>query len=247
MLHAQREALTLPSSFHFDGTNDVTMADSPALAPTSQVTISGWIKPDFSVTNVTDTILDKRDGCGSNRSYQLGIIKTFQSYTPGTIFFAASNANTDDLFSTVPVPNDGQFHHVAGTYDGTAIKVFLDGVLVGQGTHTGPISTTTDSAVIGIQAGCGDPTYADIGQVRISNYAVADNQIMSEVPGLAMLNVNSFVGNQTVGGVVAASSFVGDGSGLTNINPSNIASGTASININGMATSAVSASLPPTP
>ena len=241
-LHAQQQTLTLPSLFHFDGTQYVTLANSPALAPPSQVTISAWIKPDFSVTNVVDTILDKRDGCGFNRSYQLGLMKTYQSYTPGTIFFAASNANTDDLFSTVPVPNDGQFHHVAGTYDGTTTKVFLDGVLVGQGAHAGPISTTTSPAVIGVQAGCGDPTYADIGQVKIVNYAVPDNQIMSEIAGFAMLKGgNTFVGNQNVTGVVSAASFVGDGSGLSNLNPSTIASGTAPINISGTAASAINA------
>ena len=150
--------------------------------------------------------------------------------------------NVDDLNSTVTVPNDGQFHHVAGTYDGTTTKIFLDGVLVAQGTHTGPISTTTDPAVIGIQAGCGDPTYAEIGEVRILNYAVPDDQIMSETPGFALLNGgNSFVGNQVVNGVVTASSFVGDGSGVSNINPANIASGTAAINISGTAASAVNA------
>lgn len=218
-LQAQQRTLTLPSMFHFDGTSHITLADSAALAPKSQITITGWIKPDFSVNNVTDTVLDKRDGCGFNRSYQLGVLKTYQSSAPGTIFFAASNANTDDLVSTVPIPNDGRFHHVGGTYDGTLVKVFLDGVLVGQGTHSGPISTTTDPAVIGLQAGCGDPTYADIGQVKILNYAVPDDQIMSDLPsGFALLNGgNSFVGDQNVNGVVVASSFVGNGSGLTGV------------------------------
>jgi Concanavalin A-like lectin/glucanases superfamily len=243
-LEAQRQALSLPTLFHFDGSSYMTLADSPALAPTSQITIAAWIKPDFSVSNVVDTILDKRDGCGFNRSYQLGIIKTYQNYTPGTIFFAASNANTDDLISTVPVPNDGRFHHVAGTYDGAHVKVFLDGVLVGQGTHTGPISTTSDPAVIGIQAGCGDLTYADIGPVKIFDHALPDDQIMADgTGGFALLNGgNSFVGNQNVAGVITASSFSGDGSGLSNISASNISSGTASIDISGIAASAVTAS-----
>jgi hypothetical protein len=250
-LQAQQQTLTLPSLFHFDGTSHITLADSATLAPKSQVTITGWIKADFSITNVVDTILDKRDGCGFNRSYQLGVIKTYQGYAPGTIFFAASNANTDDLTSTVPIPNDGKFHHVAGTYDGTFVKVFLDGVLVGQGTHSGPISTTTDPAVIGIQAGCGDPTYADIGQVKILNYAVPDDQITSDMPGgFALLNGrNNFVGDQNVSGVVAASSFVGDGSGLTAVsaqsaNTANYATsaGTAGIaTLASVATSAVDA------
>jgi concanavalin A-like lectin/glucanase superfamily protein len=246
--HAQQQALTLPSMFHFDGTSYITLSNSPALAPTSQITISAWIKPDFTVTNVVDTILDKRDGCGFNRSYQLGVYKSYQYQTPGTLFFAAGNANVDDLISTVPIPNDGEFHHVAGAYDGATTKLFLDGVLVAQGTHTGALSITSDPPVIGIQAGCGDPTYADISQIRIYNYAVPDGQIMSDAaglpPGVALLSGgNNFTGNQNVAGTVAAYSFAGDGSLLTNITAANIASGgTAAINISGSAASAVTAS-----
>jgi len=240
---AQHQALSLPTEFHFDGTSYITLANSPALAPTSQITIAAWIKPDFSVSNVTDTILDKRDGCGFNRSYQLGVIKTLQNYTPGTIFFAASNANTDDLFSSVPVPNDGKFHHVAGTYDGSSVKVFLDGVLVGQGTHTGQISTTSDPPVIGIQAGCGDLTYADIGPIKLFDHALPDGQIMSDGTGefAALIGGNNFVGDQNVTGAVNAISFTGNGSGLSNITAANISPGTAAISISGTAASAATA------
>ena len=222
-LKAQQQTLTLPSRFHFDGSSYVTLPNSPAIQPSSQVTITAWIKPDFTVSNVSDTILIKRDGCGFNRSYELSVIKTLQNYTPGTIFFAASNANTDDLISTAPVPNDGNFHHVAGTYDGTTTKIFLDGVLVGQGVHTGLISTTSDPAFIGIQGGCGDLAYADMDQIKIFNYAVPDNMIMSDTSGFALLKGgNSFIGNQIVNGTVTAASFLGNGSGLNGVTASSV-------------------------
>ena len=44
------------------------------------------------------------------------------------------------------VPNDGQFHHVAGTYDGSVMKVYLDGVLVGQANRSGAIVATISAA-----------------------------------------------------------------------------------------------------
>jgi hypothetical protein len=54
--------------------------------------------------------------------------------------------------------------------------------------------------------------------------------------GLASLSgTNSFTGNQTINGVVTATSFFGNGSGLTGINPANISAGTAGINITGNA------------
>jgi hypothetical protein len=50
---------------------------------------------------------------------------------------------------------------------------------------------------------------------------------------------NTFTGNQTVNGSLAATSFSGNGSGLLSLNPANIASGTAGINITGQAGSAL--------
>jgi uncharacterized repeat protein (TIGR03803 family) len=58
----------------------------------------------------------------------------------------------------------------------------------------------------------------------------------------AMLNGhNTFNGNQTVNGLVSATNFMGNGSSLTNINPANIAMGTANISILGNAATATSA------
>jgi hypothetical protein len=44
--------------------------------------------------------------------------------------------------STAIVPNDGRFHHVACTYDGTDLKVFVDGDLSRCHTTTDGILTT---------------------------------------------------------------------------------------------------------
>jgi hypothetical protein len=244
-LYGQQQSLTLPSLFHFDGTSYVTLANSSALAPTSQVTIAAWIKPDFTVSNFVDTVIEKRDACGNNRSYDFGVYKqgvtNLGGPAAGTIFFSPSVAG-DDTYSSALVPNDGGFHHVAATYDGSLVKIFLDGTLVGQSSHSGVIPSTSYPPIIGSDQ-CGHPAYADIAQIRISSYAVPDPQIMSESAGFALLSGgNSFVGNQNITGVVTASSFVGDGSSISNINPSNIASGTAAINISGTAASAVNAS-----
>ena len=58
----------------------------------------------------------------------------------------------------------------------------------------------------------------------------------------AMLNGhNTFNGNQIVNGLVSATNFTGNGSGLTSINPANIAMGMANISILGNAATATSA------
>ena len=122
------------------------------------------------------------------------------------------------------------------------MKLFLDGALIGQKQHSGPIPTTSDPPFIGKQSGCGDLTSADIDQIKFFGRALSDQEILSESSGFALLSGNnSFNGNQTVNGNVDASLFLGDGSGLTNLNPAQLASGTAAINISGTAASAVNA------
>ena len=231
----------LPTLSHYDGSNFITLPNLPSLSPSSQITVMAWIKPDFSVSNVLDTVISKRDGCGFNRSYFLVVTKAGHYVPTGSIYWSASVAN-DDVIGGTLFPNDGQFHHIAGTYDGTVMKLFLDGVLIGQKQHSGPIPTTSDPPFIGKQSGCGDLTYADIDQIKFFSRALSDQEILSESSGFVLLSGNnSFNGNQTVNGNVDASLFLGDGSGLTNLNPAQLASGTAAINISGTAASAVNA------
>ena len=65
---------------------------------------------------------------------------------------------------------------------------------------------------------------------------------MDDDSNYALLNGNNiFNGNQTVNGLVSATMFMGNGSSLTNINPANIAMGTANISILGNAATATNA------
>jgi uncharacterized repeat protein (TIGR03803 family) len=67
---------------------------------------------------------------------------------------------------------------------------------------------------------------------------------MDNDSNFAVLNGNNtFNGNQTVNGSVSATKFAGNGSGLTSINPANIAAGTANISITGNAATATTANV----
>ena len=73
----------------------------------------------------------------------------------GQIHMTLSNPDGSNTIaqSIIPLPNAGKFHHVAGTYDGTTIKSYLDGVLVGTAARSGPILTTTSALVISHHGG----------------------------------------------------------------------------------------------
>jgi Concanavalin A-like lectin/glucanases superfamily/FG-GAP-like repeat/Putative Ig domain/Abnormal spindle-like microcephaly-assoc'd, ASPM-SPD-2-Hydin/Protein of unknown function (DUF1573) len=161
-------------AFHFDGTANsyFTVPNSATFAPASnQVTIAAWVRPNYTASNVVDTVFSKRDGCGFNRSYILDVTKAGLvsfGYPLGSIVWSASVAG-DDAISTIPVPNDGLYHFIVGTYDGANMNVYLDGVLVGQKPHTGSIPITSDLPYVGKKSSCGDLAYADIDELQFYN------------------------------------------------------------------------------
>ena len=169
-------------AFNFNGASNsyIVLPNNPNMQPTSnQITIDAWIKPDFSVGNGFDTILAKRDGCsGAGISYILHVAKNGSGLPPGTIHMSMNSQDNSSLAiaqSTIVVPNDGQFHFVAGTYDGTTITSYLDGVPVGTATRSGPIFTTSSAPLIsGHGAGCTQVTaVAAIDEVEFFNRALS--------------------------------------------------------------------------
>jgi uncharacterized repeat protein (TIGR01451 family) len=133
------------------------LANSPAFQPeNNQLTIEAWVKPDFTVTgNRIDTIMMKRDGCGTF-SYWLGLDKGARG-SVGSVWFGTSG--TPEVRSEDTVPNDGQFHHVAATFDGNKasenVHLYLDGREVALADAPGPIPVTSSAPVFGKHAECG--------------------------------------------------------------------------------------------
>ena len=68
-----------------------------------------------------DTILAKRDGCGGNFSYQLGLMKGYGGFPVGMMYLSMIGlCQAAPLISTTTVPADGRFHHVAITFSTTS-------------------------------------------------------------------------------------------------------------------------------
>jgi hypothetical protein len=76
------------------------------------------------------------------------------------------------------VPNDGQFHHIAGTYDGSMMKVYLDGKQVARLARSGPLLVTASAPFIGHHGGtCPQRTSAIIDEIEFYDRALTDNQV----------------------------------------------------------------------
>jgi hypothetical protein len=116
----------------FDGIDDkVLIPESASLKPAA-VTVEGWVRSSTSPGPVRYIVAQGARTCEA-ASYGL-----YTGAGGGLAFYVSTDNAT--LFSVSPEAPatvwDGSWHHVAGTYDGAAVRLYVDGVQVGTGTPT---------------------------------------------------------------------------------------------------------------
>ena len=147
----------------FDGVNDkIKVEDSDALdLATDTFTISLWVK-----RSSAGTLLKKAD---SNNGYQLTVTAT------GTLQFEIRLAGTSKtVTSTTTIPLN-QWRHVAARYDGSAVRVFINGTIDSATTAaTGALTATTEPLFLG---GDTTPLNGTLDEVSIFDSALSDAEI----------------------------------------------------------------------
>ena len=78
------------------------------------------------------------------------------------------------------VVNDGQWHHIAGTYDGATSKIYVDGVLLNNASLTENLSSS-NVLQIGGSSYCGNYFNGNIDEVKIWNYALDNQEIIQSM------------------------------------------------------------------
>ena len=166
----------MPNNFSlaFDGVNDIAViSDSPSLQPNGAITLEAWVYP-LSGARV---ILGKQlfGGCCVN-SYQLEL-NPFR-------FQLTDTSGNDHLIQGRLVPSPGAWHHIAGTWDGATMRLYLDGVEVATGPFFGPIGYDSNPVLIGGEDdGLGIPGCClfsgNIDEVRISDVALDPSEFLS--------------------------------------------------------------------
>lgn len=124
----------------FDGGDDlVGVADAPALDLTSAFTIEAWIYPD--VSTAVRPIVHKAAASGD--AYALSLTTQSKARAEvtigGTTYGVTGNTFLTDLAWT----------HLAATYNGAQLKIWVNGDLDGSATVSGSIAATTGTLSIG--------------------------------------------------------------------------------------------------
>jgi TolA-binding protein len=154
---------------------------------TKQLTVAAWINIS-QFDKKYQTIISKGDN-----SWRLA-----RAGDSDTIEFACNGTATTNWDGSGEVPwavigttsvNDGKWHHIAGVFDGSALYLYIDGILEAAKAAGNSVDTSNYEVYIGENAQVpGRQWNGLIDDVRIHNYALSQAEIVS-LMGKSQINL----------------------------------------------------------
>lgn len=161
-------------SMEYDGVNDGVLVPANAALNMNRFTLEAWVYPRSTDSNY-QTLIVKNASDGSNRNFAL----FFLTNSTRIQFSFRTNCNLSYQFYDSPTSLPlNQWTHVAATYDGAALKLYLNGVLDGQVASNQTPCLTSQPVYIGGYVNW-SPIDGFMDEVRIWNYARTQSDIDS--------------------------------------------------------------------
>ncbi|PIR66855.1 MAG: hypothetical protein COU51_01565 [Parcubacteria group bacterium CG10_big_fil_rev_8_21_14_0_10_36_14] len=179
-------------SGEFDTTNYVRIANSDTLDITGEITLSAWIYPLSDV--VGGSIIKKPWVSNVNpwRTYQI-----YRSSSNASSFCITNSSNVSVCANASASTPLNTWSLVTGTYDGSKVKFYTNGIFDHEAIQTGSIKSNSEDVYIGFNSNYTPQSFDGyIDDVRIYNRALS----ASEVATLAgSYKVESITKNDLVG------------------------------------------------
>src|SRR5262249_4568408 len=158
------------------GTNAwVTVADNTLLHLTNGMTVEAWVRPATTSTDWTAAVLKERGTTGL--AYALYANDGPNQPPAGYI----NRAGTDVEAAGTSVLPLNTWSHLAVTYDGSNIRLYVNGAQVGTKAQTGNINSSTAPLRFGGDSVWGEYFNGLIDEVRVYNIALTAAQIQTDM------------------------------------------------------------------
>nr|WP_246484191.1 LamG-like jellyroll fold domain-containing protein [Marivibrio halodurans] len=154
----------LGGALSFDGTGSVTVAEDPALDVAS-FTIETWFRSTTDDRAGSARMVLKPDISNEVPQYSL----VLDNGVPRFVVHGGTDGVEQRVLSHSGPLDDGQWHHVAGTYDaGTGELVFyVDGQRVDAGELEGNLTDASDGLIFGQAVGGGENFTGELAEIRL--------------------------------------------------------------------------------
>ncbi len=163
-------------TFDTAGSTRVEIPYSAGTSPTAALTVSGWVNFGNLADATTRRIFHNYDGGGGwGLDTSAGNLR----------FYVTSDGAARAVSYATSNLSDGQWYHIAANYDGTTVKLFVNGALVGSTVYVGTISYAANRAfcIAGETSpgGCNGGGYftGSVDDVAIWNVGLSDADILT--------------------------------------------------------------------
>ena len=157
----------------FDGINDwVTVADAASLDLTNRLTVEAWVFP--TALNSWETVVLKE----ASGELVYGLYGDNGARRPGG-WVRVAGASTSAVGPTALPVN--AWTHLAMTYDGAQVSLFVNGTIVRTVARTGSMSNSANPLRIGGNAVWTEFFNGRIDEVRIYNRALTAGEIQADM------------------------------------------------------------------
>ena len=159
------------SALSFNGTSArVTVSDSAALRLTTGMTLSAWVNPSTTAIAWREVIYKGSD------TYYLEASSPFNG-----AWAAGGTVGTNvTLYGPTALTNNA-WSHLAATYDGAVLRLYINGVEAGQVLRSGALATSSFPMEIGGNGLNGQFFQGKIDEVRVYNVALTAAQIQVDM------------------------------------------------------------------
>jgi glucose/arabinose dehydrogenase/chitodextrinase len=149
----------------------VNVPDSASLDLTTAMTLEAWVMP-TTVTSAWRDVIYK----GNDNYYLMAT----SSRTARPVGGATISGIHQEATGTAPIAVN-TFTHLATTYDGSLVRLFVNGTQVASKAATGSIATSTNQLQIGGDSIYGQYFAGTIDEVRIYDTALTQSQIQADM------------------------------------------------------------------
>jgi hypothetical protein len=158
----------------FNGTGYVTIPHSGGLDLTTGMTLEAWVYPTTPLTDWATIVMKEMPG---DSPYVL-----YAAITGGAprVYITPRGIASATATGASPLPVN-TWSHLAGTFDGSTLRLYVNGTLVASRAVTGALRNSTGILTIGGNAVWGEYFQGRIDEVRIYNRALAPAEIQADM------------------------------------------------------------------